>query len=94
MKLRPILWKQSHILPKMDSLPTFNRDEITENIERQARNLLPWLESPLSCESCGAMCEASHTYDPQTAAFNQGACPSWECPSCGNEYRRVESWHG
>ncbi len=40
------------------------------------------------CPECNMACERSHTHNPQTAAFDGGACPSWECPECDTHYVR------
>jgi hypothetical protein len=40
------------------------------------------------CDACEVACEATTTYNPHTAAFDEGACPCWACPSCGKTYVR------
>lgn len=40
------------------------------------------------CPECNVACEESTTYNHRTAAFDGGACPSWECPECGKHYIR------
>jgi len=76
----------------MDSLPELARDA-TEAVKGRARNLLPWLPDPYSCDECGSLCNAEFVYNPKTAAFDQGACPAWVCPSCGFVCVRVEPWY-
>jgi len=41
-----------------------------------------------TCPECNVACEESTTHNPQTAAFDGGACPSWECPECGRHFLR------
>jgi len=43
------------------------------------------------CPDCGVACDPSHTYNAQTAAFDGGACPSWECPECSTHFVREVS---
>jgi uncharacterized protein with PIN domain len=40
------------------------------------------------CEHCDVACDPSTTYNPNTAAFNDGAAPCWSCPQCGRAYVR------
>jgi len=59
--------------------------------KESVRNLVPWLPDPYKCPECGVYCTTSRKYDPRTAAFHPGGmAPSWKCPECGSEYRRVE----
>jgi len=64
-----------------------------ETVEREARNLIPWLPDPMTCPDCNTLCKATHVYDYRTAAFTGGAQPAWECPECETEYVREEPWH-
>jgi hypothetical protein len=75
----------------MDSLPDLS--ESAESAREGVKNLISWLPDPYECDDCNVYCDATETYNPQTAAFDGGACPAWECPHCGREYVRVESWH-
>jgi uncharacterized protein with PIN domain len=43
------------------------------------------------CEHCDVACQASTTYNPNTAAFDGGASPCWACPECGRNYVRDAS---
>lgn len=43
------------------------------------------------CPDCDTPMEATHAYDPRTAAFHaetNGKAPAWECPDCGRQERR------
>jgi rubredoxin len=48
------------------------------------RTLLPWLEDPHECPTCGVYCTLSSTFDPQLVE----PVKSWECPECLQHYRR------
>jgi len=41
-----------------------------------------------TCPECNVACEEATTHNSQTAAFDGGACPSWECPECSTHYLR------
>lgn len=43
------------------------------------------------CPECEAVCDRAETHNPQTAAFDGGVCPSWECPECDTHYVREVS---
>ena len=43
------------------------------------------------CPDCDVACQETHTYNPQTAAFNGGKSPAWACPSCGATFVREVS---
>lgn len=68
----------------MGSLPEFNRDGGIDDAKSKARNLCPWLPDPHQCDDCGALCEASQSFDPVQAMV----VDSWECGNCGSEYYR------
>jgi hypothetical protein len=71
----------------MMDLPELARDA-TESVERQARNLLPWIETPLACETCNQLCIADVTFDPQQALY----VDSWYCENCDRHFYRQEDW--
>ncbi len=65
----------------------------TENLQERTKqtivNALPWLES-YQCDNCGAYCDQTYTYAVDTAAFDNGATPAWDCPECDKQYYRSE----
>ncbi len=45
-------------------------------------------EAVYSCDKCGSPCEETYAYNANTAAFDRGECPAWECPECSALYVR------
>lgn len=41
-----------------------------------------------ACPDCNAACEPATTFNPETVAFDGGACPSWYCEECDTHYSR------
>ena len=63
----------------MPDLPTFSdAQDAADAIQQTARQLLPWLPDPPTCDECGAMLYASETFDPREAMY----VASWECREC------------
>ena len=63
----------------MPDLPTFSdAQDAAEDVARHGRTLIPWLDSPPTCDECGALRYASETYHPRQAAV----VASWECREC------------
>jgi len=67
--------------------PTENTDNtsLTDTI----RSAIPWLDS-FRCPECNSHCEQTHTYSVDTAAFDEGATPAWECEQCDKRFYRDE----
>jgi len=66
----------------------------TENIDNTSltdtiRSALPWLDS-FKCPECNSHCTQTHTYSVDTAAFDEGATPAWECEQCDKRFYREE----
>ena len=64
----------------------------TENIEDTSlkdtiKSAIPWLDS-FKCPECNSHCEQTHTYSVDTAAFDEGATPAWECEQCDKRFYR------
>lgn len=65
-------------------VPEFNTDDVTDAAHETARNLIPWLPDPHTCQDCGTLCKAGRTFDPLLVE----ATDCWRCPECGAEYYR------
>jgi len=67
----------------MSDLPTL--DDAQDAVEK-ATGLIPWLEDPKECDSCGTFCEADTQYVGQQAAYTD----VWVCPNedCSTRYYR------
>jgi hypothetical protein len=63
-------------------------DDDGEGIISKVTQFLGIQQEAFTCDHCGTPCEKSYTYHRETAAFNNGAQPSWECPDCEREYVR------
>jgi transposase-like protein len=61
-----------------------------EGVISRVRSVLGIQKEAFACPECGSACEETHTYNPQTAAFDGGACPAWECPDCGRAFVRED----
>ena len=59
-----------------------------EAVAEYTQTLFGTQKEVFTCPDCNTACEESTTHNPQTAAFDGGACPSWECPECGTHYVR------
>lgn len=45
------------------------------------------------CPECNTVCEEAMTYNPASAAFDGGRCPSWYCEDCDTHYvRERDDW--
>jgi len=62
--------------------------EGAEAATQYAKTIFGTRKEVFTCPDCNAACEESHTHNAQTAAFDGGACPSWECPECGRNFTR------
>lgn len=71
----------------MVDLPELARDA-SEATKSKARNLLPWLETPKTCDNCGELCIATVTYDPRQCLY----VDCWQCNSCQATFYREEDW--
>lgn len=40
------------------------------------------------CPDCHEPCQETFTYNPQTAAFDGGKSPAWQCPECAKTFVR------
>jgi len=79
------------MVPMSDSLrPTENVKEGATEIKQQAIDALPWLAS-FKCPECGGYCNQTMAYSVDTAAFDEGATPAWECTECDKQFYREES---
>jgi len=63
-------------------------DKSAEAVAEFTTTLLGTQKELYTCPDCNVACEEATTHNPQTAAFDGGACPSWECPECGSHYIR------
>ena len=59
-----------------------------ETVRETTRSFLGVKRERFVCPKCNEACNESHTYDSQTAAFNQGQTPCWSCPNCDSKYHR------
>lgn len=68
-------------------------DAVSEGLEsvREYTSFLGIQRERYVCPECNVACVESHTHNPQTAAFDGGACPSWECPECQSHFVRETS---
>jgi len=74
-----------------DSLrPTEKVKEGATEITHKAIDALPWLAS-FECPNCGSYCDETMAYSVDTAAFDGGATPAWECEQCDKRFYREES---
>lgn len=64
--------------------------ETASNATTEFRTFLGVQQEAHVCPECNTACQESSTYNPDTAAFDGGACPSWECPDCGQHYVREQ----
>jgi len=73
-----------------DSLrPTEKVKEGATEIKQKAIDALPWLAS-FECPECGSYCNQTMAYAVDTAAFDNGATPAWECEQCDKRYYRED----
>lgn len=71
-------------------LPELNKaSDAKEQVGNYARNLVPWLPSPMTCPDCGVLCRADTVYDPRMCEYTE----AWVCPSCESRFYRDEPWH-
>jgi len=63
----------------------FSLSDALENsgVTKTIRTALGLRREAHVCPDCNVACEQATTYNPDTAAWDGGACPSWECPECG-----------
>jgi len=73
-----------------DSLrPTEKVKEGATEIKQKATDALTWLES-FQCPECGSYCNQTMAYSVDTAAFDNGATPAWECEQCDKQFYRED----
>jgi len=63
-------------------------DDDGEGVVSRVYSFLGFQRESFVCPDCGVACEPSHTYNASTAAFDGGACPSWECLECSTHFIR------
>ena len=66
-----------------------SQKEVKESVTDTIRSAIPWLDS-FKCPECNSHCEQTHTYSVDTAAFDKGATPAWECEQCDIRFYRDE----
>jgi len=66
-------------------------DDDGEGVVSRVYDFLGFQREAFVCPECSVACEPSHTYNPSTASFDGGACPSWYCDSCSSHYVREVS---
>lgn len=62
--------------------------ESGENAVREFASFLGVRQEKHVCPDCNEACEKATTYNPDTAAFDGGACPSWYCSECDSHFVR------
>lgn len=63
-------------------IPELNKTQ--QEVERQTRTLIPWLEDPHTCE-CGALCIATEEFVESQAIYMD----VWKCRQCESLYHRT-----
>jgi hypothetical protein len=59
-------------------------EQASDDVEQQARNLIPWLENPYECDHCGQLCYAEEQYVESQALEMK----VWQCRECDSRYYR------
>lgn len=59
-----------------------------DGVVSRVRSFLGVEREAFVCPDCSEACQQTVTYNPQTAAFDGGACPAWVCPKCAKTFVR------